>query len=44
MLCTTSAMLEQSIADYTDLGIDEIIFVPDTDDLDEVTRLADIIT
>ncbi|WP_405163114.1 LLM class flavin-dependent oxidoreductase [Nocardia sp. NBC_01499] len=44
VLCTTPTMIKQSIADYTDLGIDEIIFVPATDDLDEVTRLADIVT
>ncbi|MFI5778361.1 LLM class flavin-dependent oxidoreductase [Nocardia sp. NPDC051570] len=41
VLCTTPAMIEQSIADYSDLGVDEIIFVPATDDLDEVIRLAD---
>ncbi|WP_024805291.1 LLM class flavin-dependent oxidoreductase [Nocardia sp. BMG51109] len=43
LLCSTTTMIEQVIADYTDLGIDEIIFVPATDDLDEVTRLADIV-
>ncbi|QIS22609.1 LLM class flavin-dependent oxidoreductase [Nocardia terpenica] len=44
VLCTTPEMINQSIADHTDLGIDEIIFVPATDDLDEVARLADITT
>ncbi|KZM71333.1 LLM class flavin-dependent oxidoreductase [Nocardia terpenica] len=44
VLCTTPEMINRSIADYTDLGIDELIFVPATDDLDEVARLADITT
>ncbi|WP_020667656.1 LLM class flavin-dependent oxidoreductase [Amycolatopsis nigrescens] len=43
VLCTTGEMIEQSVAEYTDLGVDEIIFVPATDDLDEVTRLADLV-
>ncbi|MGC0421754.1 LLM class flavin-dependent oxidoreductase [Embleya sp. AB8] len=43
VLCTTPKTIEQSITDYADLGVDEIIFVPATDDLDEVTRLADIV-
>ncbi|MFD6162351.1 LLM class flavin-dependent oxidoreductase [Nocardia sp. NPDC060256] len=43
VLCTTSKMIEQSIADNADLGVDEIIFLPATDDLDEVARLADIV-
>ncbi|PXX68626.1 luciferase-like monooxygenase [Nocardia tenerifensis] len=42
-LCTTPTMIEQTIADYTDLGVDEIIFTPATDDLDELTRLADAV-
>lgn len=44
VLCTAPEMIRQSIKDYTALGVDEIIFVPATDDLDEVTRLADIVT
>jgi alkanesulfonate monooxygenase SsuD/methylene tetrahydromethanopterin reductase-like flavin-dependent oxidoreductase (luciferase family) len=44
VLRTTRETIEQSITQYTDLGIDEIIFVPAADDLDEVTRLADIVT
>ncbi|MFK8844209.1 LLM class flavin-dependent oxidoreductase [Streptomyces sp. Ac-502] len=44
VLRTTRATIEQTITEYTDLGIDEIIFIPATDDLDEVTRLADIAT
>ncbi|MER7011586.1 LLM class flavin-dependent oxidoreductase [Saccharopolyspora sp. NPDC000359] len=43
VLHTSSGEIEQSIADYTDLGVDEIIFVPATDDLDEVSRLADTV-
>jgi hypothetical protein len=44
VLRTTRETIERSITEYTDLGVDEIIFVPATDDLDEVTRLADIAT
>ncbi|GAB2725407.1 hypothetical protein [Kitasatospora kifunensis] len=44
VLCTTPQMVRQSVADYADLGVNEIIFVPATDNLDEVTRLADIVT
>ncbi|MCX4681294.1 LLM class flavin-dependent oxidoreductase [Streptomyces sp. NBC_01433] len=44
VLRTTRETIEQSSTEYTELGIDEIIFVPATDDLDEVTRLADVIT
>ncbi|MFG2227332.1 LLM class flavin-dependent oxidoreductase [Streptomyces sp. NPDC048644] len=44
VLHTTPETIERSITQYTDLGIDEIIFVPATDDLDEVTRLADLAT
>ncbi|UNO38882.1 LLM class flavin-dependent oxidoreductase [Streptomyces sp. MST-110588] len=44
VLRTTRETIERSIKEYTDLGVDEIIFVPATDDLDEVTRLADIAT
>ncbi|MFE4017119.1 hypothetical protein ACFXPZ_06810 [Streptomyces sp. NPDC059101] len=43
VLCTAPHMVEQSTAEYAGLGVDEIIFVPATDDLDEVTRLADIV-
>nr|CEL23562.1 hypothetical protein [Kibdelosporangium sp. MJ126-NF4] len=43
MLRTTRETIQQSVTEYTDLGVDEIIFVPATDDLDEVTRLADVI-
>jgi MinD-like ATPase involved in chromosome partitioning or flagellar assembly len=44
VLRTTRETIGQSITQYTDLGVDEIIFIPATDDLDEVTRLADIVT
>ncbi|MFJ4654061.1 LLM class flavin-dependent oxidoreductase [Nocardia sp. NPDC088792] len=44
VLCTTPEMVKQSLADYTDLGVDEIIFVPATDDLDDITRLAAIVS
>jgi alkanesulfonate monooxygenase SsuD/methylene tetrahydromethanopterin reductase-like flavin-dependent oxidoreductase (luciferase family) len=43
VLRTTRETIVQSITQYTDLGVDEIIFIPATDDLDEVTRLADIV-
>ncbi|MFB9474222.1 LLM class flavin-dependent oxidoreductase [Nonomuraea salmonea] len=44
VLCTTPKMIKESVAAYTDLGLDEIIFVPATDDLDEIARLADLVT
>jgi alkanesulfonate monooxygenase SsuD/methylene tetrahydromethanopterin reductase-like flavin-dependent oxidoreductase (luciferase family) len=44
VLATTRARIRQVIDEYTDLGLDEVIFVPATDDLDDVTRLADIVT
>ncbi|GAA3582173.1 LLM class flavin-dependent oxidoreductase [Amycolatopsis ultiminotia] len=43
VLCTTPEMIKQLIADYSGLGVDEIIFVPATDNLDDLTRLADIV-
>jgi alkanesulfonate monooxygenase SsuD/methylene tetrahydromethanopterin reductase-like flavin-dependent oxidoreductase (luciferase family) len=43
VLRTTRETVEQSVKEYSDLGVDEIIFVPATEDLDEVTRLADIV-
>ncbi|MCP2163885.1 hypothetical protein [Goodfellowiella coeruleoviolacea] len=42
VLHTSRKTIDQSIVEYSELGVDEIIFVPATDDLDEVTRLADI--
>ncbi|MFI6040206.1 LLM class flavin-dependent oxidoreductase [Nocardia sp. NPDC051321] len=44
VLRTTPKTIKQTIADYTDLGVDEIIFIPATDDLDDITRLADIVS
>ncbi|GAB2676928.1 hypothetical protein GCM10027271_42180 [Saccharopolyspora gloriosae] len=44
VLCTTRKTIEQTVTVYTDLGIDEIIFVSAVDDPDEITRLADIVT
>ncbi|GAA3357796.1 LLM class flavin-dependent oxidoreductase [Saccharopolyspora gregorii] len=44
VLCTTRETIEQTITVYTGLGVDEIIFVPATDDPDEITRLAGIVT
>jgi alkanesulfonate monooxygenase SsuD/methylene tetrahydromethanopterin reductase-like flavin-dependent oxidoreductase (luciferase family) len=44
VLATTQAAVRQVITEYTDLGLDEVILVPATDDLDDVDRLADIVT
>ncbi|MFI6170344.1 LLM class flavin-dependent oxidoreductase [Nocardia sp. NPDC051052] len=44
VLRTTPKTIKQTVADYTDLGVDEIIFVPATDDLDDIARLADVVS
>jgi alkanesulfonate monooxygenase SsuD/methylene tetrahydromethanopterin reductase-like flavin-dependent oxidoreductase (luciferase family) len=44
VLGTTRAAIQQLVSEYTDLGLDELILVPATDDLDDVTRLADIVS
>ena len=45
MLHTTRQTIEDAVTRYTDLGVDEIIFLPApaTDDLDDVSRLAGIV-
>ncbi|GAA1642741.1 LLM class flavin-dependent oxidoreductase [Actinoplanes couchii] len=40
---TDAAGLRDAIKQFDDLGADELILIPSTDDLDEVTRLADIV-
>lgn len=35
--------LRETVRAYDDLGVDELILNPTTDDLDEVTRLADVV-
>lgn len=44
VLYTTPKMIKQAVGDYTALGLDEIIFVPATDALEEIPRLADLVT
>ena len=44
VLHTTRETIEHSVARYADIGVDEMIFLPATDDLDDVARLADIVT
>jgi alkanesulfonate monooxygenase SsuD/methylene tetrahydromethanopterin reductase-like flavin-dependent oxidoreductase (luciferase family) len=44
VLHTSPRSIEDSVARYTDLGVDEFVFLAATDDLDDVTRLADIVT
>jgi hypothetical protein len=36
-------MVTRTLADYEELGVDEVIFDPGTDDIDEVARLAEIV-
>jgi hypothetical protein len=35
--------VKEAVAGFADLGADELIFNPSTDDIDEVSRLAEII-
>jgi alkanesulfonate monooxygenase SsuD/methylene tetrahydromethanopterin reductase-like flavin-dependent oxidoreductase (luciferase family) len=39
----TAAKVRETVKQYDDLGVDEVIFNPATDDLTEVTRLAEIV-
>ncbi|MGV9297134.1 LLM class flavin-dependent oxidoreductase [Amycolatopsis sp. NPDC003676] len=41
--CSTPELVRKSIADFAELGVDELIFVPVTDDVAEVARLADVV-
>ncbi|GAB2505893.1 hypothetical protein [Nocardia heshunensis] len=40
---STSDALRETVRIYTDLGVDELIFNPATDHLDDVRRLADAV-
>jgi alkanesulfonate monooxygenase SsuD/methylene tetrahydromethanopterin reductase-like flavin-dependent oxidoreductase (luciferase family) len=42
-VCTTPAAVKAAIQSFADIGADEIIFNPGTDDLDDVARLAEIV-
>jgi alkanesulfonate monooxygenase SsuD/methylene tetrahydromethanopterin reductase-like flavin-dependent oxidoreductase (luciferase family) len=42
-VCTTPEAVRETIAAYTDLGADEILFNPGTDNVDEVARLAEVV-
>lgn len=43
VLHTTRQTIEDAVPRHTDLGVNEIIFLPATDDLDDVSRLAGIV-
>ncbi|NJQ15663.1 LLM class flavin-dependent oxidoreductase [Streptomyces bohaiensis] len=40
---TSAESVRDAVKQFEDLGVDELILSPGTDDLDEVTRLADIV-
>lgn len=40
---TSAEAVRDAVKQFEDLGVDELILSPGTDDLDEVTRLADIV-
>ncbi|WP_326836539.1 LLM class flavin-dependent oxidoreductase [Amycolatopsis rhabdoformis] len=40
---TTADALRTTVAAFTDIGADELVFHPTTDDLTDVTRLADLV-
>ncbi|MEV4596231.1 hypothetical protein AB0K15_02375 [Amycolatopsis sp. NPDC049253] len=40
-VCGTPEALKATISSYTDPGVDELIFNPDTDDVDDIKRLGD---
>lgn len=42
--CVSPEMVKRSVADFAELGVDELIFMPVTDDLAEVARLADVVS
>lgn len=42
-VATTPDTVREAVKAYTDLGADEVIFNPGTDDIDEIGRLADIV-
>lgn len=43
VVCTSRPRVRELIDQYTQLDVDEIVFIPGTDDLDEVPRLADAV-
>ncbi|MEU4671843.1 hypothetical protein AB0F91_28670 [Amycolatopsis sp. NPDC023774] len=42
-VCGTPEMLKSTITSFADLGLDELIFNPGTDDVDDIKRLADAV-
>lgn len=42
--CVSPEMVRKCIADFAELGADELVFVPTTDDVDEIARLADVVS
>jgi alkanesulfonate monooxygenase SsuD/methylene tetrahydromethanopterin reductase-like flavin-dependent oxidoreductase (luciferase family) len=40
---TTDAAVRETVAGFEELGADELIFHPTTDDIDDIARLADIV-
>jgi alkanesulfonate monooxygenase SsuD/methylene tetrahydromethanopterin reductase-like flavin-dependent oxidoreductase (luciferase family) len=43
VVCTSRSTVRELIDQYTQLDVDEIIFIPGNDSLDEVSRLADAV-
>jgi alkanesulfonate monooxygenase SsuD/methylene tetrahydromethanopterin reductase-like flavin-dependent oxidoreductase (luciferase family) len=43
VLCTSRSAVRDLIDQYTQLDVDEIVFIPTNDNLDEISRLADVI-
>jgi alkanesulfonate monooxygenase SsuD/methylene tetrahydromethanopterin reductase-like flavin-dependent oxidoreductase (luciferase family) len=42
-LAATAADIRAVVKSYVELGVDDLIFIPGTDDVDDITRLADIV-
>jgi hypothetical protein len=42
-IADTADKLRDAVKQYGDLGVDEVIFNPGTDDLDDIARLAEIV-
>lgn len=41
VVCTSRSTVKELIDQYTQLDVDEVVFIPGTDNLDEISRLAD---
>ena len=43
VVCTSRSTVRELIDQYTQLDVDEVVFIPGTDNLDEISRLADAV-